>query len=178
MGGPQIEAPPKPGNGYLYRGGKMARAIGSAFLEARIQALLAADVPSLGASTDLAVRLAQNPFDATPDITAAMLTEADFGGYVQKSPAAGTSLSRYLTIPDMYAIGLRQTSGLVLGWSWTATSLTNLPQTIYGWWVQKKTGSVDIMGCERFATPVVLSAINDIVDVGNVWFRYHPGVLS
>jgi len=129
--------------------------------------LLAGDTAGLNAALDVEIHLAKNAFTESPSRVLGDFTEADFDGYaaLAKDPAAPTVVTdpatgdQIITLPDPAG-----------GWAFATTGVTNLPQTIYGYYLTDSTGAV-LYGCKRFADAVVLTGNGQGFSIGTVDFR-------
>jgi len=131
----------------------------------RVAAATVADVLSLADATNREVGLFKNDFAPALSTVIGDLIEADFGGYARKNGGVAESdidpgtLQRILRVPAP-----------VGGWAFKTTGLTNLPQTIYGFFLfGADTG--ELLGAFRFEDPITLTMIDQIVPVPGVYFR-------
>lgn len=81
------------------------------------------------------------------------LSEADFDGYAQIGPLDWALGSVVGTAWQMIDSTTRQ---------WTVSGGTNLPETIYGYFI---TDGTYIIACESLATPIVLTAIGQVIQI-------------
>jgi hypothetical protein len=154
------------------------RMTGSAFLEGRLASVVAADGSGLASGGNCRVRLAKAPFVPSVNSVPGDFTEADFGGYAARTPAAGAASVRFDTDRSKNVIIVRLYSGANTGWTWSPTTTVNLPQTIYGAYVQSTVGGLDILMSIALPNPVVLRSVNDLVSIDRVWAEFLPGVFT
>jgi hypothetical protein len=65
----------------------------------------------------------------------------------------------------------------VTGFRWETTGVTNLPQTIYGYALVDN-GITTLLACERFDTPITLTATNQRIDIGAPNLRQRANSVS
>ncbi len=125
-------------------------------------AVLAADVPTLAPVTPNKMLLAQNNFNPAESTTLSDITEASFDGHTAISLGASPMTEGYDPTTDASKIDLKIPAG---GFRWRTTGVTNLPQTIYGYYLTDSTGAV-LLASAKFSTPMVLTVVNQVIDVG------------
>jgi len=123
--------------------------------------LLAADTVLLDNAADVEVILIKEPFTPGPDLVIGDLVEADFDGY---TPLAKAGTSPVVTTDPATGDKIIRLPDPAGGWNWATTGVTNLPQTIYGFAVMNEAETV-ILCSETFDTPIVLTAVNQVVDI-------------
>lgn len=110
------------------------------------------------------VHLAKATFTPNEGNVLADFEEADFGSYAAKAVAAGpvdwfmdpVSMRRTLMIPDP-----------VGGWAWVTSNDTNLPQTIYGFYITDDPATV-VISSQLFDVPVLLTGHPEGVNIGSI----------
>lgn len=141
----------------------------------RMAALLAADTTTLApAALNVHVHLAIAPFSPAATLTVASFTEATFTGYTALN--AGTGGQQVFVDPATgnRVIQLLEPAG---GWHWATTGAGGLPMTVYGFYVTDNANAV-LYGSALLATPVVLAASGQGVDVPQVRFALIPTALQ
>ena len=141
---------------------------------AQIANLIATDVTELNAIARVNVHLAQAPFTPGPGLTLGALTEATFNTYAAIAQAAGVPNTYTDPATEEWLVQLLQPIG---GWQWSAGSLADLPQTIYGWYVTDN-ANANLFYAELFAAPVTLAAIGNGVNIDQVNVRLSQAALS
>jgi len=145
-----------------------------AFIDS-IGTLLAADPAGFAdPTTFLKVALAKAAFTPGAGLELTDLTVADFGGYAALHAANAT--------PHLYTDPLTGEQLIVAsdptgGWHWQASSDTNLPQTIYGYYVTDHSGA-NLLGSGLLDTPVPLAAVGDGLDIGSIGIRISSVLIS
>lgn len=121
---------------------------------------------------DGAVVLVKEPFAPNESLALDDLSLADFtgsGAIVTGDPVWGfdpITAERIVNIPPPAG-----------GFRWETTNTANLPQTIYGWAFYDADNGL-IQGSQLLATPVVLSAANQPIEIPPVTFRLPPGFMQ
>lgn len=136
--------------------------------------LLANDTATLNAVARPKLHLAKAAFVPGPGLLLAGLTEADFTGYAAVPVAAGA-----------WNVFRDPNSGLIWveapipagGWHFDVTGTTNLPQTIFGWYVTDD-GDTDLYGSELFDDPILLVTSGVGFDVPRVAFPLPRGAMG
>lgn len=140
-----------------------------------IAALLAADPSGFAdPTTFLKVSLVMNAFTPGPTLVLADMTVATFVTSTPLHAHDDTPLS--YTDPNT-GEEIVEANAPIGGWHWQATATTNLPQTIYGWFVTDHTGA-NLLGAELLPTPVTLSAVGQGFDIDAVRIRIANNVVS
>jgi hypothetical protein len=142
--------------------------IPTSVLQNIIATLLAHDTGSLANATALHVHLAKNAFVPSPDLPLATLVEADFGGYAVIDPTAGNQLVYLNPVTNLITVELSQPVG---GWHFQTTSTSNLPQTIYGWYVTDHTDAV-LYGSGLLDVPIPLTVSGQGFDLPSLVFAF------
>ncbi len=124
--------------------------------------LLAADATTLAPVTANKIALVKAPFSPSGTTVLSDLVLADFDGSTPKSGVAGTQPEGVDPATGAVIIDISPGAG---GWRWETTGLTNLPQTIYGFALIDD-GATTYLAGALLATPIVLSAVNQRVDLG------------
>jgi hypothetical protein len=131
--------------------------------------LLAADPTTLAPPANANhVHLAMAPFTPSPNVVIGSFTEATFTGYTPKNVGVGAQQDFYDPVTGLKTIQLLEPAG---GWHWQTTGTTNLPQTIYGYYVTDNTDAV-VLGCALLDSPVLLTDAGQSVDVGYLRFNF------
>lgn len=133
----------------------------------QITDLLAADATTIApAALACHVHLAIAPFSPGAGLDIATLVEATFtgGGAI----SAGLGAQDVFTDPasGLKIIQLLEPAG---GWHWDCTALTDLPQTVYGYWVSDNTDAV-LYGSALLDAPLFLNAVGQGIDLP--WIRF------
>lgn len=130
--------------------------------------LLAADATTLAPATDAnIVALVKAPFTPLESTVVGDLTLADFDGSTPLACGVGTQAEGLDPNNSDAIITLKAPVG---GWRWETTGVTNLPQTIYGYALTNDDGSI-LLGCATLSTPLTLTAVNQVLDVGPITIR-------
>jgi len=138
----------------------------------RVPTLLVADTVTLGIGADLQLLLAKNAFTPSPALVMGDIVEADFTGYAAKGVSTPTWGSDPATGNRVIAL-----PGPVGGFHWETNDAVNLPQSIFGWALfNADTG--DIYDSDLLDTPVVLTAANQIVDLGSLGITLPSGFIQ
>lgn len=120
------------------------------------------------------VILCNQPFTPALTLTYADLAaiEADFDGYIAngKSADTGTQNTAFDPLTSQYLLQLKVPAG---GFRWETTGLGNLPQTIYGFGVGSF-DSTNLYFAALFPTPIVLTAVNQVVEVVLAQLSFTP----
>jgi len=131
-------------------------------LRAAAANLLAADTATLAAVSANKIALVKAPFTPGEDIALADLTLADFDGSTAIDVTSGTQPTAYDPNNNDRIIDLKPPAG---GFRFETTGTTHLPQTIYGYVLLDNALAV-VLATALLDTPVVLSAIDQRVDLG------------
>lgn len=131
----------------------------------KLGTLLAADATTLApAALNNKLALLKSAF--TPNeamvITDPTLVQADFATSTALSAGTGAQTEGIDPVSGDDVITILAPAG---GWIWKVTALTNLPQTIYGFLLMNNAGTT-LLALARLATPVVLTAVGQQVDIG------------
>jgi hypothetical protein len=137
-------------------------------IQLQIAKLLAEDTTTLAAVAVLHLHLAKSPFTPNPGLDIGTLTEADFDGYGPIDVVAGSQL--FFTDPatGLVTVELKSPAG---GWHFACTGVTNLPQTIYGFYVTDNADAV-LYGAQLLDTPITISASGQAFDVPNPRYNF------
>lgn len=140
----------------------------------RAVTLLGADTTTFNQPTDeLVVRLFQNAAVPTETMAIGDFTQADFGGYAGLDVALGACPEGLNPQTDDSQIRLISADG---DYVWETTNTSNLPQTIYGFYVTDAGGSI-LYAAERFAFPVELTMTNQTVIIPTPTLGVPNGVM-
>ncbi len=142
--------------------------IPSTVLQLAETALLAADTATLAAATALHVHLAKAAFVPTPGLDPATLVEADFVGYAAIAIVTGAQLHFIDPVTGLRTIELKEPAG---GLHFATTGITNLPQTIFGWWVTDDTDVV-LYGSGLLPVPIPLAISGQGFDLPPMRFAF------
>lgn len=138
----------------------------------RIAELLAEDTTTLApAALACEVHLAMNAFSPGTGTVLADLTEADFDGATEIDAGVGPQQNFIDPTTGRRVIQLLEPAG---GWHWITTGVTNLPQTIYGYYVTNNGGTI-LYGCALLPAPVLLTGVGQAIDLPQVRFTFLPG---
>ena len=141
----------------------------------KLAELLAEDPTTLApVANAVHVHLATNGFTPGPTLTVADFTEATFDGYAVLDADVGPQQNFVDPLSGNRVVQLLEPAG---GWHWATTGITDLPQSIYGYFVTDN-GDTVLYGCARFDLPVPLTASGQAVDIPYVRFDFIPPVLS
>lgn len=137
----------------------------------RIGPALSADDLSLGpASSPCKVALIENDFSESVDRVIGDLTICAVAGLTPIAAAVGDQYESRDPSTGEIVVEMKPPAG---GWYFECTSATGLPKTIYGFAVINNGGTTLFM-CERFETPIEITAINQVVPVNRVCLRIDP----
>lgn len=130
--------------------------------------LLAADALTLAPAV-LAnkIALVQNAFAPGEGLALGDLTLATFDGATPLLVGLGTQAEGLDPGNNDAIITVKAPVG---GWRWETTGVTNLPQDINGFCLLDNAGAV-LLAAARLATPITLTAINQVVQLENVELR-------
>lgn len=124
--------------------------------------LLAANAATLAPAADAnKMCLVMAPFDPNEGLVFADLTLATFDGSTPLDVGLGTQPTAFDPTTNDSVISLKPPA---TGFRWETTGLTNLPQTIFGYALVDNALAV-LLAADVFAEPVVLTAINQLVQV-------------
>lgn len=133
-----------------------------------IGTLLAADVNGFAdPTTFLKVYLAKAAFTPGASLVLGDLTAADFDGSTPKHAANATPDLFKDPVTGEQIINAQEPVG---GWHWQTTGVTNLPQTVYGYYVTDHTGA-NLLGAGLLPYPLLLTATGQGLDVPEVGIR-------
>jgi hypothetical protein len=102
------------------------------------------------------VALVKAPIALSENLTLADLTLADFDGSTELTVALGAQQVGLNPLTGEQEITV---PGIVGGWRWITTGVTNLPQTIYGYCLYDSTGPGPLLAVGVLDTPIPLIAI-------------------
>lgn len=144
-------------------------------LREQMAKLLAADTATLApAALANHVTLLKAPIAPGEGVTIADLTFADFDG---STPIDVTVGAQAEGLDPATSDAIITMSPPVGGFRWETTGVTNLPQTIYGYAMLNSTDG-KLWATEALATPITLTASNQVIDLGNVNLREIAGCLQ
>ena len=144
------------------------------FILQAMATLLADDTATLANASAMNLHIAKAPFTPGLGLDLAAMTEADFGGYASIPLGTGNQLVYTDVVSGLLTIEIKPGTG---GLHFQATSITNLPQTVYGWYITDN-GNTQLYGAQLFANPITLTAIGDGFDVPSNKFAVSPNSLS
>jgi hypothetical protein len=137
------------GSSHLY--GTAADAIAGGPLlqaDARIKVhLVAADFTESNV-----LSLGDLPPDSTPT----------FSGYAPITTGNGAANVGIDPVSRNYRLELLEPAG---GFRWETASDTDLPQTIFGWFAQSTTDPTALLFIERFAQPITLDGVGQVIEI-------------
>lgn len=143
-----------------------------AFLLAAAQAI-GADSLTLNQGDGNVISLAKNEFTPGPNLTLADLVEADFDGYAALSSSTDPTVALDPATQD-YRIRIPDPAG---GWRWVTTGVTNLNQTIYGWFLTGQDSGA-LWDAVRLQTPIILTGVGQEVVLGDIAMTLPPGFVQ
>jgi len=137
--------------------------------------LLAADTATLAQAADPnhLVLIAAN-FLPSENLVAGDLVPATFDGATPLEVELGVQLEGLDPATSDAIITIGPPAG---GWRWETTGITNLPQTIYGYALMNE-AETTLFGAATLTTPVVLTGINQVINLPAVTFRQLAGSLT
>lgn len=125
--------------------------------------LLAADVATLAPVAGNKMALFINNAQPSENSVLADFTPATFTGSTPITCTPGTQPEGYVPGTGDSAIDISPPVG---GFRWETTALTLLPQTVYGYYLTDGAGAV-YLAAQKFPTPIVLTGIGDVIDIGD-----------
>jgi len=144
-------------------------------LRIKMMQLLAADAATLAQAADPNhVVLLMEPVTPSEGLVMADVTPADFTGSTPIEVELGAQGEGLDANTDDGIISILPPVG---GWRWETTGTTNLPQTIYGFALTNE-AETTLYGAEALETPIVLTGVNQVVQLPAVEFRELAGCLS
>lgn len=130
--------------------------------------LLAADPTTLApVSLAIQVALVKAAFSPSEGLVFADVVLADFDG---SDPIDVTVGAQAEGLDPLSSDAIITLSPPVGGFRWETTGTTLLPQTIYGAVLLNNAGDT-LMASYRLPTPVILTGINQVLDLGNLFLR-------
>lgn len=142
-----------------------------------IPPLIGADTGGLAEATPfVAVRLAKTAFTEDVALVIGDMDEADFDGYAELHAASAATQVFLDPVTGLWTLQVREPAG---GWHWVTSGVTNLPQTIYGFYLTDAAGTL-LLGVHRFASEdeVLLQIVGQGVDVPNARFALNAQPLT
>lgn len=137
-------------------------------LREKMAQLLAADTATLApAALAINIALVKAAFSPSEGLAFADVTLADFDGSDPIDITVGAQAEGLDPVSSDAIITLSPPIG---GFRWETTGATNLPQTIYGCVLLNNAGDT-ILASLRLPTPIVLTAVNQVLDLGNLYLR-------
>jgi len=137
-------------------------------LREKMAQLLAADTATLAPATDAnLVCLVMATFTPSEQTVAADLTLATFDG---SDPIAVELATQEEGLDPLTADAIITLGPPAGGFRWESTGTTDLPQTIYGFALMNEAMTV-LLGCQTLPEPVTITAINQVINAGNLNFR-------
>lgn len=128
----------------------------------------AADAAFLGNADEMLVRLAKEPFNPSLELTLGDLTEADFDGYAEIEAGPNAQQVFFDVSSGFWLIQINEPVG---GWTWESTGVTNLPQTIHGYYLVDDTGTI-LLGSELLPAPVTIDASGQGLSIQHLTFKF------
>ena len=130
--------------------------------------LLAADTTSLAAITAMNVHLFTNDVTPSLDMLLADLTEATFTGSTAIGAGTGTQPSNYDASDGLLTIWIKEPAG---GFLWTCTVTPVAAQTVFGFYLTDNANAV-LYAAQRLLQPVTISMAGQVIDIGDLTFKY------
>jgi len=127
--------------------------------------------PAVNANNIALLKAAISPNEG---ITLADLTFADFDGSTPLDVTVGAQAE---ALDPQTGDSIITISPPVGGWRWVTTGITNLPQTIYGFALMSNAGAA-VYATEALPTPIVLTATDQVIDIGPIELRLIAGSLT
>lgn len=144
-------------------------------LREKAMQLLAADTATLAQAADAnVIVLIKEPFTPGESLALGDLTPADFDGSTPLECGLGTQPEGQDPANTDALITLESPAG---GWRWETTGVTNLPQTIYGYALMTD-GLAALLGADTLPTPIDLTGVNQVVQLGALGFRQLAGSIT
>lgn len=137
--------------------------------------LLAADATLLAPAADaIYVGLVMNDIAPSEATVFADIVLATFDGHAELAVGVGTQPEGFDPATDDSIIDLKSPAG---GFRWETTGVTNLPQTIYGYVLLDHAKTL-VLAAESLPTPIVLTAADQRIDLGEVSLRLPANSIS
>lgn len=133
-------------------------------LRLKLGTLLAADATTLANTSANLMALIMAPFSLGETLTIADLTLATFA---TSTPIAGNGAAQGAGIDPASGQQIITILTPLGGWRWVVTAGTSLPQTIYGFALTDSTGAT-LLAAGQLPTPIALTRVGDVVDLGAV----------
>lgn len=144
-------------------------------LRIKMMQLLAADTATLAQAADPNhVVLLMEPVTPSEALVMADVTPATFDGATPIEVELGTQGEGTDPNTDDGLISILPPAD---GFRWETTGVTNLPQTIYGFALTNE-AQTTLFGAEALEVPIVLTGVNQVVQLPAVQFRELAGCLS
>lgn len=141
----------------------------------QVSNLVATDTTQLAAATAPKVHLAMANFAPSLALLLAGLTEANFVGYAALAAGAtGAQLNWFDPATGNQIVELKSPAS---GWNWKVTGSTGLPQTIYGYYITDN-GNATLYASALLASPIVLTAVSQGLEVANARVTFPPSPMS
>lgn len=136
--------------------------------------LLAADAATLAPAMDANhMVLIKNEFTSSEATAIGSLEFADFDGSTPVAVGTGTQPEGLDPNTSDAIINLKPPAG---GFRWETTGVTNLPQTVYGFALTDNAGTT-LLATERLQTPILLTAVNQVVNLPVPTIRQLAGTM-
>jgi len=137
--------------------------------------LLASDTVTLGITTPPnKIMLIADAFAPLPGLTIGDLTPATFNGSAPKAATGGPCPTGQNPVTGQYELQVPPPSG---GFRFECAVAPGSPETIYGW-AYINDDSTTLYGTDVLDTPVVITNVNDFVEIDAADFRYSPSGVS
>lgn len=125
--------------------------------------LLASDSSTLAPATlPNKMGLAKNNFSLTENLVIGDIVAADFDGSTLIPGAAGAQQTGLDPATNDQVLTIKDPAG---GYRWITTGSTQLPQTIYGYYLVDTTGA-NLLMAGRFNTPITLTDVGQVINLG------------
>lgn len=124
----------------------------------------------------IAIALIKVAFTPAAVLALTAADEADFAGYAEKTQVLNKA---HIGTDPITGRTLLFIDAPVGGWSWTATGVTDPPQTVYGYVVQFGVDAVDFdgdfwLGSDLFPVPLVIQDGGDRIVIPEISFLAEP----
>lgn len=129
-----------------------------------MNALLAGDLVRWGSTLpNVEVRLSKSDFVPSAALSLADVTEATFDGYGSPAMLIPFGAQNVILDSDTGRVGIlmKEPTG---GIKWIVTGTTELPQTIYGWYLYDITADA-LVWSELLPTPIPLTAVGNVIEL-------------
>lgn len=136
-------------------------------LRLKMGTLLAADAATLAPATDAnLVGLFANNLTPSEDLIIGDVTPATFGGYAALAAGTGAQGVAIDPLTGDQIITIKEPAG---GWRWVTSNATNLPQTVYGFYLTNDAEDT-LFAVGLLTTPITLQEAGQQINLGSVTF--------